>query len=130
MNSMNQQRDARDYKNEVRIKIFQENDPKKILDYVKNELKFDITNNQIRNFFDEVKRLKNRKNVDDVKKHTYRLILMVEYAKKKQSNKKYGIFFDLMSGCLSFLIDNPTEENYKKFEEFLEAIIAFHGKDK
>ncbi|MBU5688605.1 MAG: type III-A CRISPR-associated protein Csm2 [Candidatus Aenigmarchaeota archaeon] len=121
-------------KREIEIdlnKIFQEEDPEKFLNYIKslNNLISEISSNQIRNFFDQVKKIsiKSAKE-EDIKKHVLKLTIMVEYAKNKESTRHYKNFYEIMLKCLDYLMKNPKQEKYIKFQEFLEALIAFYAK--
>ncbi len=93
-----------------------------------------IKSTQLRKFFDEIKdierKLKEKENIwenvsDDF--HLLRPKLAYANARKLIPND----FFDLLSECMN-KVDTETsnneqkKENYKRFVNFLEAIVAYH----
>jgi CRISPR type III-A-associated protein Csm2 len=105
--------------------IFEKEDPKELINRIK-EQKIDESSSQIRKFFDKTKEIENETNTEKIKKHIAKLRILIEYAKNKGT---IGTgFYNQITACLEYLMENPESEKYQKFIEFLEGIIAFSKK--
>jgi CRISPR type III-A-associated protein Csm2 len=103
--------------------VFRSDDPVEILTAIK---KLNLqSKSQLRKFFDEIKKDLPE---TEIKKHVVRLTLLIEYSKNR--NVIDQEFYKCMTQCLEYLMKNPTKQNYEKFYEFLEGIVAFHSEKK
>ncbi|MCW1300803.1 MAG: type III-A CRISPR-associated protein Csm2 [Candidatus Parvarchaeota archaeon] len=109
---------------ELKKVVFEEDDPEKFLEKLKG-IKFE-KKTQLRKFFSEVKKAEEEADTEKLKKHIARLIIMLKYAKNKGNIDNN--FYTCMNGLLeNYLMKNPSKENYEKFIEFLEGVIAFNA---
>jgi len=102
--------------------VFRSDDPVETLKAIK-QLNLKQSKSQLRKFFDEVKKDLQE---NEIKKHVVRLTLLIEYSKNRKVIDKE--FYECMNKCLEYLMKNPTKQNYEKFYQFLEGIVAFHSK--
>jgi CRISPR-associated protein Csm2 len=98
-------------------------------DQVAKSLK-DLKTTQLRKLFGEIKeneRKLNEKNWKDIEADFYMIRPSLAYAKARRL-VPYD-FFKLMSVCMSKVdsgSDEQKKENYRRFVQFLEAIVAYH----
>ncbi|HIH77881.1 MAG TPA: type III-A CRISPR-associated protein Csm2 [Halobacteria archaeon] len=85
---------------------------------------------QLRNLFDEIKeneRRLNEKGWNAIEADFYMLRPNLAYAKARDLIPED--FFNLMNACMKQVDkgnENEKKENYKRFVQFLEAIVAYH----
>jgi len=100
-------------------------------DTLAREWKNSLKAAQLRRFFDAVKKIERRldegKEWGDVEEDFYLLQPQVVYAKARDVIPKG--FLDLMKICMSKVdvgADEQKKRNYRRFVQFLEAIVAYH----
>jgi len=97
---------------------------------VAKEVKKDLKTTQLRKFFSEIKaneRELKEKGWKSIEGRFYMLRPNLAYAKARKLVPDQ--FFDLMNACMKQVDkgdDEQKKENYKRFVQFLEAIIAYH----
>lgn len=138
-NYRNKKDSNRDEDIQVDIETIFGDDPKKILEYMekltfqsdrekdKGKNKDDgVKMHQIRKIFDEIKI--EDPNEKKIKNMVLKVMILLNYAKNRKTISK--TFFKFMEKSLQYLMNNPTKENYEKFETFFEGLIAFNIKER
>lgn len=88
-----------------------------------------LTTNQIRNFFNEVKKNYYKPDVNRVRLLKPRLVYIVAKAKSDNDKKAMESFKKVIMPCIDILITKEAEElpiYLERFNNYLESILAYH----
>ena len=84
-----------------------------------------LTSSQIRNFFGEIRSIQQQDFAKDSTRRRFILLLpKVQYAAARANKPGMYGFRDVLTASIETVADDP--DNFKRFSEFFEAILAYH----
>lgn len=92
-------------------------------DEITDELKGKIKSSQLRKVFNQIKQVCDKADIEN-KVELYLIYPNLVYAQARDLIPKD--FYDLLVACLDKLKDSKNQEDYKRFGEFMTAIVAYN----
>jgi len=114
-------------KNEIKnLQNFANLDANKLIEYAKSDkISGDISKTQIRRIFSAVKKIQMEVRRESFDKQKDKIILLkpkLAYAAKKKNEVKH--LAEILSECIDTI---KNKDDFERFVDFFEAIIAYHG---